>query len=351
MSAELDGLICSGPRRGKQFTYALLDERVPSGGDLPRAEALAVLARRYFASRGPATVQDFARWSGLTVADAKQGLAAVSAALRGEVMDGKSYWAADTDAARGRTAPAAYLLSIYDEYVAGYRDRSAIVTPAHGATLIAMGNALAHIVVLDGRIAGTWKRTVTSKSVACEVSLFTTPTTGARRAIGAAAHRYAEFLGLPSLCRFRVRNPRADPSREDHRALFLRGGPCSRRLTRWRSLLASCHGTRSGKRLPIQRLQQKSLALADSFHFERDRFDCLLEPIESVVDPARKLFAHRIRRAPQLAAPGHRERQHDGEHDDRSQRKCLFWNLDSSNRHGHDRTHAGPRVVGSRRTP
>ena len=76
MRAELDGVICSGARRGKQFTYALLDERVPPR-ELTRDEALAELTRRYFTSRGPAQVQDFAWWSGLTMADARAGLALV----------------------------------------------------------------------------------------------------------------------------------------------------------------------------------------------------------------------------------------------------------------------------------
>src|SRR5436190_10253869 len=75
MQAELDAVITSGPRRGKQFTYALLDERAPPEKTLARDEGLAVLALRYFASHGPAQIRDFAWWSGLTIADAKAGVA------------------------------------------------------------------------------------------------------------------------------------------------------------------------------------------------------------------------------------------------------------------------------------
>src|SRR6266702_3694762 len=81
MHAELDGIICSGARRGKQFTYALLDERTPQARTLDRGEALAEFARRYFTSRGPATLQDFVWWSGLTVADARTGLEMVTSQL------------------------------------------------------------------------------------------------------------------------------------------------------------------------------------------------------------------------------------------------------------------------------
>ena len=92
MAAELDGLICSGPRRGKQFTYALLEERVPPVAPLQRDEALATLTRRYFASHGPATAQDFAKWSGLTSADAKRGLEMVGTQLQHETLNGAEYW-------------------------------------------------------------------------------------------------------------------------------------------------------------------------------------------------------------------------------------------------------------------
>ena len=82
MHAELEGVICSGPRQGKQFTYALLEERAPKAKTRERAEALAELAKRYFASHGPATVRDFAWWSGLTLNDARTAASFRSAAAR-----------------------------------------------------------------------------------------------------------------------------------------------------------------------------------------------------------------------------------------------------------------------------
>ncbi len=110
MSAELDALICSGPRRGKQFTYALLDERVPPGKTLKREEALAKLAQRYFASHGPATVQDFAKWSGLRSVDAKHGLEAVKDQLQHETLNDEDYWFAASG--RARPADIAYRLLV-----------------------------------------------------------------------------------------------------------------------------------------------------------------------------------------------------------------------------------------------
>jgi len=60
IDAELEGVIVSGPRRGTQFTYALVEERAPRGRTVDREEALAELTTRYFSSHGPATLRDYA---------------------------------------------------------------------------------------------------------------------------------------------------------------------------------------------------------------------------------------------------------------------------------------------------
>ena len=197
MWAELERIICSGPRRGKQFTYMLLEERVPPAGPLTRDEALAELSRRYFLSRGPATVADFARWSGLTIADARHGLDAVKNLLVEEVIEGRSYWLPPTAPITPAAAPQAYLLSVYDEYVSGYKDRSAIGEAEVGPKLIALGNALAYIIVVDGQIVGTFRRVLQKKGVTIEANLFRALTEAEDEAMVAAAHRFADFINLP----------------------------------------------------------------------------------------------------------------------------------------------------------
>jgi winged helix DNA-binding protein len=197
MRAELDGIVCSGARRGSQFTYALLDERVRHARRLERDEALAELARRFFLSRGPATLQDFAKWSGLTTTDARSGLEAVKAELRHEVVDGQAYWFSTTVPSARDVSPTAFLLSIYDEYISGYKDRSAIGDARTGAKLIALGNALNYIIVVDSQIVGTWKRTLRKGSVVIETNSFTPLTKAETRAVAVAAHRFGVFLGRP----------------------------------------------------------------------------------------------------------------------------------------------------------
>jgi hypothetical protein len=195
MRAELDGILCSGARRGRQFTYALLDERAPGGLALSRDEALAELAERYFASRGPATVQDFAKWSGLAAADARAGLEAVKSRLDHAAVEGRDYWFATSMLAAPDDPPRAYLLSVYDEYISGYKDRSAIADADVGAMLFTMGNALTHVVVVDGRIVGSWRRTLSKNEVSVETNIFLSLTEAQQQAISAAARRFGDFVG------------------------------------------------------------------------------------------------------------------------------------------------------------
>jgi hypothetical protein len=125
MHAELEGIICSGPRRGKRSTYALVAERAPKAKRLSRDEALATLAKRFFRSHGPATVRDFVWWSGLTKADAKRALEMNRA--RKQEVDGRTYWTlGQTTPPRRVHETAAHLLPIYDEFLVAYRDREAV---------------------------------------------------------------------------------------------------------------------------------------------------------------------------------------------------------------------------------
>jgi hypothetical protein len=197
MHAELEGIVCSGPRRGNQFTYALLEKRAPQAKTLEREEALAELARRFFASRGPATAQDFAKWSGLTVTDARKGLEAVNEGFEREIIDDQIYWYLRPRAPVNTTSPIAYLLSVYDEYISGYKDRSAIDANHLADLFKGMGNALQYIIVLDGQLVGTWKRTIKNNTVIIETNLFTELAEVEIQAVKLATGQYGEFLGLP----------------------------------------------------------------------------------------------------------------------------------------------------------
>jgi len=106
MHAELDAVICSGPRRANQFTYALLDERVPPVPVMDREASLAALAGRYFSSHGPATLRDYVWWSGLRTADARTGIEMNRSTLEQRIIDGRTFWRCRrTSRARERHRP------------------------------------------------------------------------------------------------------------------------------------------------------------------------------------------------------------------------------------------------------
>jgi hypothetical protein len=205
MRAEVDAVITSGPRRGKQFTYALLDERAPAGRKLGRDEALAELAGRYFASHGPALPQDFAWWSGLTVGDARRGIASASPRLASATLDGKTYWFAPGAARRPpRGGPVVHLLPNYDELVVAYSDHEPVLAPGMPQRFEARPEVVAnHLIAVDGRLVGGWRRREAKGAVTVETMLAARLGASARAGLAAAAARFQAFLGVPVQVRSR----------------------------------------------------------------------------------------------------------------------------------------------------
>jgi hypothetical protein len=223
--AESDAVVCSGARRGKQFTYALLDERAPQAKMLKPDEALAELTLRYFTSHGPATVKDFSWWSGLTVADVKAGLQMVKSQLTHEVIEGETYWISASAPAAKESSVTAFFLPTYDEYIIGYTDRSALfeasppktldagdnsaldsttaIPASRSATLFqqsARGSILFDsTIVIDGKIAGSWRRTFSKGAAVIESAPLRPFAASEREAVAAAAQRLSEFLGMPAV--------------------------------------------------------------------------------------------------------------------------------------------------------
>jgi winged helix DNA-binding protein len=198
MSAELDGLLISGARRGKQFTYALLEERVLPVKALNREEALSEMMKRYFITRGPARLTDFVWWSGLTMADAKKGIEMVKPQFVNERIDGQEYWFSDTKPPKRGDSPQAFLLPNYDEYFIGLKDRSAIGEFVRQANIPEYESALVgNVIILNGQIAGGWRRTLGKDKVLVETSLITKLSKAEKGLVAEAADRLGKFLELP----------------------------------------------------------------------------------------------------------------------------------------------------------
>ncbi|HEV7838530.1 MAG TPA: winged helix DNA-binding domain-containing protein [Gemmatimonadaceae bacterium] len=202
MRSELDGVVCSGARRGKQFTYALLDERSPKSTVLDHDEALAELARRFFTTRGPATVDDFSWWSGLTKAECRRGALAAGQSLAQETIDGRAYFAASAERPVKRTSTVAHLLPNYDEYFIGFKDRGAMLQRLRRKKLPARNDALAgHVLTINGQVVGGWTRSLTRKEVVVTLRLVDRLSMPEQRAVEKAATAFGDFLGLDARVR------------------------------------------------------------------------------------------------------------------------------------------------------
>lgn len=156
--AEIEGVICSGPRRGKQHTYALLDERVPKNDREPESdEALAMFIRRYFTAHGPAQIQDLVWWSSLTVAQIKRGIE-LAGDLQNSEVDGKTYWFAPHASLRLKS-PLVRMLPNYDELTVAFKDHAASTDVARINSAKPSEREFVfyyHVITVDGRAIGGW---------------------------------------------------------------------------------------------------------------------------------------------------------------------------------------------------
>jgi hypothetical protein len=190
-----NGLICFGARRGKQQTFALLDEWVPASRNLDREEALAKLTKCYFRSHGPATLRDFAWWSGLKITEARAGLEMVQTELACEVHAGQPYWFPSSTSGSASGTSEALLLPTYDEYTVAYKDRSTVLNPRYARQA---GNGIfSSTLAMNGQIVGTWNRRVQKDAVVITTSAFKRFTRPETDALQKAATRYGDFVEAP----------------------------------------------------------------------------------------------------------------------------------------------------------
>jgi hypothetical protein len=185
-----------GPTDGREQTFALLDAWVRHPRRLERDEALGELARRYVRGHGPTTDRDLARWTGLTLADVRRGLAIAGPELTTVDIGGSTYHVASETLAPGRRRRRAHLLPGFDEYLLGYQDRSFTLTPEHRDAIVPGGNGVFRpTIVLDGEVIGTWARNSPAGDIVIEPALFGRPTAENWRAIEQAAAAYGRFIG------------------------------------------------------------------------------------------------------------------------------------------------------------
>ena len=193
-----EGLLCFGPHRGNAPTFVLMDEWIPQSRELGRDEALGELTARYFRGHGPATVRDLAWWSGITLGDARTGMAMMAAELEEEIVEGKSYIvsrdAPEVSAAAKRRAQGLYVLPGFDEYMLGYSDRGVALDAAHAQKIVPGNNGMfMPTIVARGRVIGTWRAVAKRGGVTVTPLPFASLSASDARAFAAAAKRYRQF--------------------------------------------------------------------------------------------------------------------------------------------------------------
>ncbi len=192
--AELDGMICSGPVMKRNPTYALLNERVPENKTLTRDESLAQLARLYFRSRCPATLSDFCWWSNLSLSEARGTWESLNNEFTKEVSGKNEYWIPDEFPAVIPDKNSVHLLPAFDEFLISYRDRSSSLPVIHTGKPVSENGMFFPSIVVNGRIAGLWKRTIKKDTVIIETNMFQPVDTGIRELINEKARLFGRFL-------------------------------------------------------------------------------------------------------------------------------------------------------------
>ncbi|WP_411821655.1 winged helix DNA-binding domain-containing protein [Leptospira sp. 'Mane'] len=171
-NAALKQILCLGKDQGKQETYTLLSDWVEKPKPISREKALGELAKRYFTSRGPASLEDFIWWSGLTSTEAKLGLELAKPHLRNEIVSDQKYWMSgkENEISKNRETDEFKFLAGFDEYIIGYTDRSLFLDPKYSKLVIQKNAIFKPTILKAGKVVGTWNKTEIKKGLEINVS-------------------------------------------------------------------------------------------------------------------------------------------------------------------------------------
>jgi hypothetical protein len=188
--AAQERLICFGPRKGKQQTFTLLEEWIPSPSIPPKEEAMSILAARYIKSHGPVMIEDFAWWAGLTKSEASSAFESVRKKFEQKSLNGKTFWF-DASAEVVKPKTSAFLLPTYDEYGIAYKNRDEILLAEEHRML---DGRFTSAIMMNGKMIGTWRRTIEKGTVTIETKPFQKFNAGQIKAISAEGKNFAKFI-------------------------------------------------------------------------------------------------------------------------------------------------------------
>ncbi|OXB25419.1 hypothetical protein B0A80_00660 [Flavobacterium tructae] len=196
MYAELDGLVCNGKMKGKQMTYALLEERVPKPqGRLTQEEGLAKLALRYFESHGPATLLDFSWWSGFSPTSCKNIINAIELQLNSITIEDQKYWFKKDISTEDDFRESIHFLPAFDEILISYKSREASILPEHQPKAFTNNGIFKPIILENSKVIGTWKRTIKRDHAKIETQFFNETENHKKAILFEAIKPFENYLG------------------------------------------------------------------------------------------------------------------------------------------------------------
>ena len=154
--AELSGTLCSGDLLPMKATYALTANKVRPAGNICNDEVLMNFTRKYFQSHQPATLQDFAWWSGLSINICRSGIRMLGNAIHMVKWRGREFYLTDDCRTRGFRKGRYLLIPPYDEYLIGYKSRDVVLAPEHSHRAHNNSGIFQPIIAHDGVICGNW---------------------------------------------------------------------------------------------------------------------------------------------------------------------------------------------------
>ena len=178
----------------RKQTFALLSERVTQTKVLNKDEALASLALRYFTSHGPATLQDFIWWSGLTINESKHALEMVKANFVTIKIQEQIYWLLNSFVFPKIEDDLVHILPAFDEFIISYKDRTASLPFENHVKTVSNNGIFRPIIVINGLVTGIWKRTILKDKVLIETELFQSISKSTKNKIEKAFMKYGDFL-------------------------------------------------------------------------------------------------------------------------------------------------------------
>lgn len=192
-NSEVEGIICSGVDKGGKPTYALLDERASQVAEIHKEEALARLASRYFQSHSPASLADFAWWSGLSVTEAKQAVGLIKAEL---IIDSDNLFVHESYREVSLSQyDILHLLPSFDEYLISYKDRTAVLDLEHHPKAFNRFGTFYPVILYNGKVVGNWSKSVKKGQVVIETTFFDPKLRIGKELIEKAKNRYNSFIG------------------------------------------------------------------------------------------------------------------------------------------------------------